>query len=246
MQLVNHMKNSKTIFAILMGQHLLMLIGPFPLVIVCILFVTVALFFLLRLFQLLFYLKQNPLQQELLVLVLVQIMLDTLEYCLYIHPINYMIYILHYNNYEKVVLLWFLLPFQSDNGALFLGSLIGKNKLCKIVSPSKTIEGVAGALMLPVLTGLLLQYLQNSGLYVFFPGVDPSGFLWLGLAVGAGSVCGDSLESFIKRVGEVKDSGMLFPGHGGMMDRVDSLAINAPLMYLFTRYYIGLDLLEAM
>lgn len=75
---------------------------------------------------------------------------------------------------------------------------------------------------------------------VWFTGVDTNSYLLLGLLVGIGAVCGDSLESFIKRVGMVKDSGMLFPGHGGMMDRVDSLTITAPLLYLYTRYYIGL------
>jgi phosphatidate cytidylyltransferase len=125
-----------------------------------------------------------------------------------------------------ILLYLFILIWGADSGAYFAGKAWGKNKLAPRVSPGKTWQGLAGALFLTVLIAPLLLY--------FFPKPLPS--LWmievLALITTLFSVLGDLFESMLKRNVNIKDSGKLFPGHGGLMDRIDSLTAAAPLFAL--------------
>jgi len=112
-----------------------------------------------------------------------------------------------------------LLVWAADIGAYFAGRGFGRHKLAPAVSPGKTWEGVAGALAASGVTAL-------AGSHWF--GVPPLPFVPLCLAAVALSVVGDLTESLLKRFAGLKDSGTLFPGHGGVMDRIDSITSAVP------------------
>jgi phosphatidate cytidylyltransferase len=109
-----------------------------------------------------------------------------------------------------------LISWLSDSGAYLVGRSFGRRQLIPVVSPKKTVEGLAGGLAAAALTGAL-------GVALF--GLDVSWIygLLLGIAIGVIGVVGDLAESILKRQAGVKDSGTLIPGHGGMLDRLDAL-----------------------
>lgn len=115
------------------------------------------------------------------------------------------------------------LSFLADTGAFFAGRYFGRVKLAPQVSPNKTWEGVIGGMLLVLLAALAASYWFNVALLPFVP---------LCLAAGACSVVGDLTESLLKRHVHIKDSGRLFPGHGGVLDRIDSVTAATPVMAL--------------
>jgi phosphatidate cytidylyltransferase len=122
----------------------------------------------------------------------------------------------------------------SDTGAYLVGSLIGRHKMIPRISPGKTWEGFAGALGVSVLVSLL---------FIKFLGDRMQGMNWmhaviLGLLLGLAAVVGDLIESIFKREAGIKDSGKFFPGIGGILDLLDSLLFNAPIMYLYLRHVL--------
>jgi phosphatidate cytidylyltransferase len=126
-----------------------------------------------------------------------------------------------------------LMIWLADIGAYFAGRRFGKTKLAPAISPGKTLEGVYGALFTLLLSGLVLH------LWGVLPQLGLLPLLLLCLLVGLFSIVGDLFESLLKRRRGVKDSGRLLPGHGGVLDRIDSLTAALPL-FLF-----GLNLLGA-
>ena len=129
---------------------------------------------------------------------------------------------------KALVLFLLILIWAADIGAYFAGKFFGKNKLCPSVSPGKTLEGVYGGIA-------LAQVVAIS--YVFITTQTPllNDFLifsFLALSVSLLSVLGDLFESVLKRIAEVKDSGNILPGHGGILDRIDSLTSSAPIFFL--------------
>ncbi len=130
-------------------------------------------------------------------------------------------------------LLFFILATKcSDIGAYSLGSLIGRHKMIPSVSPAKTWEGFAGAILLSTGAAMLMaNYWGDTRL----GGMTLAHALALGPALAVGAVLGDLVESVFKRDSGVKDSGSFFPGIGGILDLVDSLLFNAPMMYLYLR-----------
>jgi phosphatidate cytidylyltransferase len=115
------------------------------------------------------------------------------------------------------------LAFAADTGAYFAGRALGRIKLAPRVSPQKTWEGVVGGMLFALAVGF-------CGSRWF--GLEPARFLPLCLAAAAFSVVGDLTESMFKRSAGLKDSGRLFPGHGGVLDRVDGVLAAAPVMCL--------------
>ncbi|HEU5339570.1 MAG TPA: phosphatidate cytidylyltransferase [Sulfuricaulis sp.] len=130
-------------------------------------------------------------------------------------------------NRPRLLLYLFVLVWVADTAAYFAGSLMGKTKLAPHISPGKTLEGVAGA----VLGVVLLAWLCGRILWGF---EDSQLVLWIGLSVITAlmSVAGDLTESKLKRIAGVKDSGKLLPGHGGVLDRIDALTAAVPLFAL--------------
>jgi len=122
-----------------------------------------------------------------------------------------------------------LVTWSSDSGAYFVGRAWGQRKLCPRLSPGKTWEGIVGGLVAGALAGLLVGWLLTLGLGA----VGALNGLWVGLIVSVVSPLGDLAESMMKREAHVKDSGNLIPGHGGVLDRVDSLLFVVPVVYYF-------------
>ena len=116
-----------------------------------------------------------------------------------------------------------LIVWVADSGAYFAGRTLGKVKLAPQISPGKTWEGVIGGMVAVVLLAAVRSLWVESDLMILIP---------FCLAVAALSVVGDLTVSMFKRTAGVKDSGSLFPGHGGVLDRIDSVAAAAPLFAL--------------
>lgn len=119
------------------------------------------------------------------------------------------------------------LVWVADSAAYFAGRTFGRHKLAPAISPGKTWEGVAGALLGVVVYGLAI----HSGL-PFPGGLGIVGFVAFLLLLTAFSIVGDLFESMVKRQAGMKDSGTLLPGHGGILDRIDSLTSALPLAAL--------------
>lgn len=131
--------------------------------------------------------------------------------------------------------LWMLvtltITFAVDTGALYSGKVFGKNLMVPSISPSKTWEGaVAGFIISIVLTPMLVLYLDLTD--------SLSLALGLGFLIGIVGQLGDLSESKLKRVAGFKDSGVLMPGHGGVLDRLDSVVFNLALVYYFVIWII--------
>lgn len=123
------------------------------------------------------------------------------------------------------VILLVMLVWSADTGAYFAGKRFGQHKLAPCVSPGKTWEGAVGGMLLALLIAL-------AGTYWLSPPAGMVSFVLLVLATIMISILGDLLESLFKRIADIKDSGGLLPGHGGMLDRIDSLTAAAPLFVL--------------
>jgi phosphatidate cytidylyltransferase len=120
-------------------------------------------------------------------------------------------------------------------GAYSVGSLIGRHKMIPRISPGKTWEGFAGAVFVSTAASLV---------FVHFFGAKMAGMNFLhatilGIVLSVTAVIGDLIESLFKREAGVKDSGSLFPGIGGILDLLDSLLFNAPIMYLYLRHILS-------
>lgn len=115
----------------------------------------------------------------------------------------------------------------TDTGAYFTGLSFGRNKLAPDISPHKTWEGAAGGLLAAVLASALFARYLETPMFML---------LVLGGCLSAAGQVGDLVESAIKRERAVKDSGKILPGHGGILDRFDSLLFVLPLLYLYLRY----------
>ncbi len=114
----------------------------------------------------------------------------------------------------------------SDSGAYFVGGAVGKRRMSPHISPNKTVEGAVGGLCLAVCGALFFSWLLLPGKNYFFIAAAA-------LVVGCVGIAGDLAESIIKRGTNTKDSGTLLAGHGGILDRVDSLLFAVPTMYYF-------------
>jgi phosphatidate cytidylyltransferase len=132
-------------------------------------------------------------------------------------------------------LLYFVLITKfSDTGAYAAGSLIGRHKMIPRISPGKTWEGFAGAILLSTAASLLFVCIFQKKM----AGMNWMHAIVLGVILGVCAVVGDLIESLFKREAGVKDSGSFFPGIGGILDLLDSLLFNAPIMYLYLRHVL--------
>ena len=135
----------------------------------------------------------------------------------------------------KYFLLYFILLTKfSDMGAYVVGSLIGRHKMVPRISPGKTWEGFAGAIV--VSTGASVVFVHYFGGHMF--GMDFRHAVVLGVVLSITAVIGDLIESLFKRECGAKDSGNILPGIGGILDLLDSLLFNAPIMYLYLRHVL--------
>lgn len=129
-----------------------------------------------------------------------------------------------------------LLTWSSDTFAYFVGRRWGRRKLIPRVSPGKTVEGSSGALVGTVLVSVAYaSLLAGFGTYR----IEVGEAILFGILMSAAAQLGDLAESLLKRDAGVKDSGALLPGHGGALDRFDSLLFTLPVAYAFLRYVVG-------
>jgi phosphatidate cytidylyltransferase len=125
---------------------------------------------------------------------------------------------------------FFLVLMGSDTGAYYTGRAFGKHKLAPKISPGKTWEGAAGGMLASLLMAVLAHYW-------FFPELSLRAALPLAAVLNVLGVVGDLTESALKRGANAKDAANILPGHGGFLDRLDSLLFGAPVIYYFALYY---------
>lgn len=139
--------------------------------------------------------------------------------------------ILPLNGGKAIVLAMFIMIWLNDTGAFCVGSLAGRHKLFERISPKKTWEGFAGGLIFTIVSAFIFKYCFGG----YYP-QSAAILATMGLVVSVTGTWGDLVESMMKRAVHVKDSGNLLPGHGGILDRIDSLLLVIPALTLF--FYI--------
>jgi phosphatidate cytidylyltransferase len=144
---------------------------------------------------------------------------------------GHLAYLANSNEPYGYLLFLFFAVGVSDVTAFTVGKLFGHRKLRSRISPNKTWGGALGALAISMALPWLLRF--------SFPQFDGTTLLLTGLIVGIGGQLGDLTISFIKRDLEIKDMGHLIPGHGGILDRIDSLIYTAPLFFHMVRWFYG-------
>jgi len=137
-------------------------------------------------------------------------------------------------NGKYYVLYFIIVTKLSDSGAYAVGSLIGKHKMIPRISPGKTWEGFGGAIVVSTAASLIFVHFLGERM----PAVTTLHAIILGVVLSSTAVIGDLIESLFKREAGVKDSGNFFPGIGGILDLLDSLLFNAPIMYLYLRHVL--------
>ncbi|MFB3387220.1 phosphatidate cytidylyltransferase [Flavobacterium sp. LAR06] len=145
------------------------------------------------------------------------------------------------NDYNpKIILGLFILIWTNDTFAYLVGKSMGKHKLFERVSPKKTIEGFIGGVVFAAFAGFLISKLYIQPKPEFS---SKSILIWtiIALIVSIFGTIGDLIESKFKRIAGVKDSGSIMPGHGGILDRLDSVIFVAPIIFLFYQilYYVS-------
>jgi phosphatidate cytidylyltransferase len=118
----------------------------------------------------------------------------------------------------------------SDTGAFYTGRLLGRHKLAPSISPGKTWEGAVGGMLASLAMAALAHFW-------FFSNLSLKAALPLAAAMNVLGVIGDLTESALKRSAGAKDAANILPGHGGLLDRLDSLLFNAPVIYYFAQFY---------
>lgn len=146
------------------------------------------------------------------------------------------------NDFHSNGLLYILIAFGgawfADTGAYFTGRFLGKHKLSPQISPKKTVEGLIGGLVSNVLLLCLLAFVYSS-IISSLGGIIEINYLAIcviGLVIALAGTAGDLTASVIKRQIGIKDYGNVIPGHGGIMDRFDSILFTAPTLYILTRF----------
>jgi phosphatidate cytidylyltransferase len=123
----------------------------------------------------------------------------------------------------------FAVVFLGDTGAFFIGKPFGRHKMTPVASPNKSWEGSAGGFIFAAAAAVLARF-------VLFPSLPLATAVLTGLVVHAAAQVSDPLESLFKRAVGVKDASNSLPGHGGFLDRIDSLILAGPLFYFIVRY----------
>ena len=131
---------------------------------------------------------------------------------------------------QSVILTLIILIWVNDSFAFFVGKNLGKRKLFESVSPKKTVEGFFGGVLFSLIAAFILSY--------FCDFLSLTNLIVISLIAAILGTAGDLVESKFKRQANTKDSGTIMPGHGGILDRLDSLLFVAPFVYLYIHYLI--------
>lgn len=142
----------------------------------------------------------------------------------------YLFFHIYYLENTPYIWLIFLIAFGTDTFAFIFGNLFGKTKLAPVLSPNKTREGSIGGILGSL--GITLAYAFYIDLSITF------GLIVMAIIVSICSQLGDLAASKLKRWAEIKDFGVLIPGHGGVLDRFDSILFTAPLVYYYLKVFV--------
>lgn len=134
------------------------------------------------------------------------------------------------NNYTPLLLGFFIILWLNDTGAYLSGITFGKHKLFEKISPNKTWEGLLGGAIVSLVTAYLYAR--------YFTQIEEIHFIHIALIIIVFGTVGDLFESLIKRNFNVKDSGKTMPGHGGMLDRIDSILFAAPMVFIYVNFFV--------
>jgi phosphatidate cytidylyltransferase len=126
----------------------------------------------------------------------------------------------------KLIFFLLLVVWLGDSGAYYFGKALGKHKLSPVISPKKTVEGMIGGMGVSIVTAIVIHF-------TFFPNFPLHHAIIAGVILSFAGVVGDLTESMWKRSAAVKDSGSILPGHGGFLDRFDSIFFTAPILYCY-------------
>ena len=179
---------------------------------------TVAVIFVALTIHLLLYAKQKAVLQSLGAMVFAQLYIPFL--------LSHVLLLFQVPSGRRWIFFLFFVIFAGDTGAYYAGHRWGRHKLWPALSPGKTVEGAVGGLLSSLATALLVgKLLLSLGHFgITF-------LLSLGLVIALAGQMGDLMESMLKRVSQVKDASSILPGHGGLLDRLDSLIFAFPLTY---------------
>ena len=154
----------------------------------------------------------------------------------YMYPIRYHDYVIDARAGTALLMLPIALTWATDTGAYFFGRMLGRHKLIPLVSPAKTVEGAIGGVVVAMIFGWLYV------LFVLRPvahlSMLPAGLTLFAIMISVVAQIGDLAESLFKRDAGVKDSSKLLPGHGGILDRFDSLLFVLPVAYVLLGYFL--------
>ena len=142
--------------------------------------------------------------------------------------LSYLLFLPDEQYNPQLVLGIFVFLWTSDSAAYVVGRSVGRTKLFERISPNKTIEGSVGGILASLILGFWVMP-------IWCPSLTAAQWLVVAALVSVAGVYGDLLESLLKRSFDRKDSGSLLPGHGGVLDRFDSLILSAPLVYAYLR-----------
>jgi len=146
-------------------------------------------------------------------------------------PFGLMIYMNSIEKYRDLLFYMLILTFSNDSGGYFVGKLIGKHKLADMVSPKKTWEGLFGGYIFTCFSIFLILHYTKSDISFLFIAI-------FGFAISISATLGDLFESFLKRKAKIKDSGNILPGHGGLLDRFDSIIYIVFITFFLKDYLI--------
>ena len=141
-------------------------------------------------------------------------------------PLSFLTPLREIENGQWWLLFLLIVIWSNDTFAYFIGRGLGAPKLASEISPKKTVEGAAGGIIGGAAVAVLFSYLAGMGL-------SPLNVFVLAAVIGIVAMIGDLAESVLKRAAGVKDSGAIIPGHGGVLDRIDSLLFSVPLLYYY-------------
>lgn len=162
---------------------------------------------------------------------LYSIALFTLEIIYIGLPLGLIVYILSWINNPWIIICALSMIWINDTGAYLVGSLIGKKRMFPRLSPKKSWEGFFGGLMFNTGAAFIFFYCFHLNSYEFLS--NPIGWIFIGICVTVFATLGDLFESMLKRSLFIKDFSQIIPGHGGVLDRIDSLLFVVPAVLLF-------------
>jgi len=167
-----------------------------------------------------------------------QLALYFLGYMYIVWTLCHCLFFLDSPNGPGCCMLLMVCTWASDAGAFFVGSSIGRHKMLPNVSPNKSWEGITAGLLGSFLMAIV-AYILKGITFLKLPNYNFEAYLVIGIMLGVLGLIGDLCESFIKRTANIKDSGSFFPGHGGVLDRIDSLFFASPFLYYFEYFVLS-------